>query len=150
MALEVKVKCENETHVIGVTSVDRWGFELKAEIAHPGHDYAYDTGAHEFGYPLPYCYTAVEIIEKGFDDLLADTKLRRDFWQAVSEHGVEALGIERGELADRIVEFIHRMYDTNKDVQMAAFLGEVRIHLPWFSRAVEFFARSWNVSRNRI
>ena len=106
MALEVKVKCGGETHVIAVSAIfdEDGNYELVPEIMHPGHDYAYDVGAHEFGYALPHCYEAVEIIENQFDAVLDNEDLRAAFIEAISKHGIEALGIDREEFAWIVVE----------------------------------------------
>ena len=111
MPLKVRVMCSdengaNEMHILEVSYLEYEDgyYELEAVITHPGHDYAYDVGGHEFGYPLPYCYKAKEIIENGFDALLDDPVICVEFIDALSKQGTEALGIDKEEFADAVIE----------------------------------------------
>jgi hypothetical protein len=111
MPLKIRVGCsdekyDEEVHILEVSYFeDEDGYpRLEAVITHPGHDYAYDVGGHEFGYPLPYCYEAKEIIENGFDALLHDKGVRTEFIEALSKQGTEALGIDKEEFADIVIE----------------------------------------------
>jgi hypothetical protein len=96
---------------------------------------------HEFGYELPECYIYQKTIEKGFNDLLLDDHLRHEFLKAVSEQP-DGLGIDNGELAERIIESIEHAFEEEEDENALFILLKAYNFLPWFQKTSEFKEKS--------
>jgi len=135
MPLNIKIECAGEKHVIAVFAKenDHGYYELEAEITHPGHDYAYDFGAHEFGYALPRCYEIQEVIESGFDNIFIDEELREAFLQALAIDDAKSLGMEREDFVQIVIDFIE-----DDRLEGGSLLGGILADLPWFKETSVF------------
>lgn len=146
MTLKVSLRCSDAIHVIEVSSEDPHGFELSARITHESHDYEYDMACYEFKYPLAECYKYKETIEKGFNHLFSSDHLCHEFMKAVSEQP-DGLGIDNGELAERIIEFMGYAFEMDDHDSALWVILQAWDFLPWFYKTPEFKRESSALAR---
>jgi len=150
MPLKIMIPCSGEMHTLDVFIVeDEDGYqELDSEITHEGHSYAHDMSCREFGYELPECYEYKKAIDSIFIDDLPfffysdkvplSKNLLSAFLKAISEQGIEALGLSEEDFASIVVTY---MEDDDRSREFEEFKGllfSINLDLKWFKDTKAF------------
>ena len=138
MALKIKVPCSGEEHEILVKATDEFSDDFEVELV--GHDYEYDIAYAAMGGKLPPCYTFEDNLGRGIDGIFGDDVLRKSFLKALGEQGVEVLGMDEPELADRITSGIEVMLGRSESLILGLkdILSDLHKLLPWFEGTRSF------------
>ena len=141
MALKLQIKCRNdEIHTLLVTA-DEALYDFNVET--PDHDGEYEQTLEALGSEECKCYQVGNVFLDSFGDVLKDTEISKLFIGAIAEQGVEALGTDEEELAERILDFIEFSLEHYKSLEEGTsdILSLVIINWPWFKDTREFKTR---------
>jgi hypothetical protein len=152
MPLRIPIPCSGETHTLDVFIVEyEDGYqELDSEITHEGHSYAHDMSCHEFGYELPECYEYKKAIDGiCIDDLPfffysgevpLSKSLLSAFLKAISEQGIEALGLSEEDFASIVTTYIEAaVNDGSREFgEFKGLLFSINMDLGWFKNTKAF------------
>ena len=149
MPLKITVPCSGETHTLDVFIVeDDNGYqELASETTHEEHDREYDEGCNEFGYPMPECYKYKDAIDGIFIDDLPfffysdkvplSKNLLSAFLKAISEQGIEALGLSEEDFASIVTTYMEN--DLSREFEeFKGLLFSINLDLKWFKDTKAF------------